>query len=201
MKLNERAIARNFFKQILTENLDQLIGTCSQCGQSPCRCVELCGVCRCNPCECPGHYDDQCVDHMLTGSHSHDQEHDHHHSGESHSPLELDARGAVTPDSLYSHFDLDNDGVVTPQEYKDHVSFHAAYPETLDHYNSLRSQSHASVPCKDSYDSCSQFFMADPESIQTILSPLMSMTSTSCPESAMSGIIDVIKCLKKEGLL
>ena len=198
MKLNERAIARNFFKQILTENLDQLIGTCSACGMSPCKCVELCGSCRCNPCECPGHSEEDCEDYMAYHISYKDEQ---NNSGHSHSPLEIDSEGAVTPDSLYSHFDLDNNGIVTPEEYVSHVEFHAAHPESLEHYNRLRKDSHEVVPCKDSYDSCSQFFMADPESIETVLGPLLTMTSTTCPQSALSGIIDVIKALKGAGIL
>jgi hypothetical protein len=119
---------------------------------------------------------------------------------DSSNPLEVDQYGIVTKDSLYSHFDLDNDGKVTPAEYTNHINFHCQYPETLDHYNKLRQDSHQSVPCHSSYDTCSQHFMSDTESIKDILSPILQMTGVDCHESAIAGLNDVIRCLKDKGL-
>ena len=129
-----------------------------------------------------------------------DSDADHSSEHSSNSPLEVDQYGIVTKDSLYRHFDLDQDGKVTPQEYADHIKFHCQYPETLDHYNSLRQQAHQSVPCQSSYDMCSQHFMSEPDSIKDILSPMLTMTGVDCHESAISGLIDVIRCLKEKGL-
>ncbi len=115
------------------------------------------------------------------------------------SPLETDMYGVVTKDSLYDHFDLDNDHKVTIQDYVDHTKFHCAHPETLDHYNTLRQQSHQIVPCQQSYDSCSQHFMSNPDLIKDILSPMLVTTGVDCHESAVTGLIDVIRCLKEKG--
>ena len=127
---------------------------------------------------------------------------DSEHSSEyaSNSPLEVDQYGAVTPDSLYKHFDLNRDGHVTPQEYANHIKFHCQYPQTLDHYNELRQTSHETVPCHSSYDTCSQHFMSKPEMIKDMLAPMINTTGATCHESAITGLIDVIKCLKDKGL-
>ena len=127
-----------------------------------------------------------------------DQEHSSEHA--SNSPLEVDQYGAVTKDSLYKHFDLNQDGHVTPQEYANHIKFHCQYPETLDHYNHLRQQTHKTVPCQSSYDTCSQHFMSNPKEIKDMLTPMLDVTGVDCHESAISGLIDVIKCLKDKGL-
>ena len=173
MKLNERDITKSFLHNIALDN--------------------DCHICCKNPCICEGCDTDE--------SHNVDYRHDNMRDDSSHQELEVQFDGTVTPDSLYQHFDLDSDGRVTPQEYQDHINFHCAHPQTLDHYNNLRKTSHQHVPCTNSYDSCSQFFMADPESIQTILQPLLSMTSSTCPESALSGMSDVLKCLKEKDLI
>ena len=176
MKVNERVLARQFINNMLNEEAHFVPMHILNKPQQ--------GV----------YHDDERLDNDTRVL----DQHDNHAS---HTPLEVDASGAVTPESLYGHFDLDQDGRVTKSDYADHIQFHCAHPETLDHYQELRNQSHCNVPCKNTYDSCSQFFMADPESIHTALGPLMSMTSSDCPESALLGITDVLKCLKKAGLL
>lgn len=192
MKINERVLARQFLNNMLNEDSHFVpMHILNKPQQDVC---QGCGLNPCDPEICPGHAHERLDDDTRVL----DQ---HHHDHSSHTPLEVDASGAVTPESLYGHFDLDQDGRVTKSDYADHIQFHCAHPETLDHYHELRDQSHCNVPCKDTYDSCSQFFMADPESIHTALGPLMSMTSSNCPESALSGITDVLKCLKKAGLL
>ena len=59
--------------------------------------------------------------------------HDHHHHD-----LDPDGDGYVTPEDLYAHFDSNKDNQVTTQEYVDHINFHCAHPESLDHYNKAR---------------------------------------------------------------
>ena len=122
-------------------------------------------------------------------------------SGESHSSLLHNSQGEIEKDELYNHFDLNKDGVVTTDDYKSHIDYHCAHPETLDHYNRFSSQSLEQVPCKPSYEYSSSYCLADPESMHTLLSPIMTATGSSCQISAIQGLLDVIKSMKECGLL
>ena len=125
------------------------------------------------------------------------EENDH----DGHTALQSDEHGVVSPEELYNHFDLDNDGNVTTQEYADHIDFHAAHPETLDRYRELSSASCETVPCKTSYDSCGSYCLSDPESMKSMLQPILTATGATCHTSAMQSVIDVLKCMKECGLL
>ena len=128
---------------------------------------------------------------------------DQHHSLESMQPheghsthdLDPDGDGHITPEDLYSHFDLNNNGQVTTQEYVDHIKFHCAHPESLEHYNKAREQSIHTVPCKDSYDSCSQHLMGCPDDIDKFLKPMMDCTGSTCRESSTKALLDVLQSL------
>ena len=120
----------------------------------------------------------------------HDEEH-----GQGHGALKTDQYGVVPKDELYSHFDLDNDGTVTPEEYAEHIEFHCAHPESLEHYNKAREQSIHTVPCKDSYDSCSQHLMGCPDDIDKFLKPMMDCTGSTCRESSTKALLDVLQSL------
>ena len=115
--------------------------------------------------------------------------------GDSHHDLDPDGDGHITPEDLYSHFDLTNDGKVTTQEYVDHIKFHCAHPESLEHYNKAREQSIHAVPCKDSYDSCSQHLMGCPDDIDKFLKPMMDCTGSTCRESSTKALLDVLQSL------
>jgi len=115
--------------------------------------------------------------------------------GDSHHDLDPDGDGYVTPEDLYTHFDLTKDGKVSTQEYTDHIKFHCAHPESLDHYNNAREQSIQSVPCRDSYDSCSQHLMGTPDDIDKFLKPLMDSTGSTCRESSTKALLDVLQSL------
>ena len=115
--------------------------------------------------------------------------------------LDVQDDGSITQQDLFHHFDLNNDGRVTPKEYVDHIEYHAAYPETLDKFREISSVSRETVPCKDSYDSCSQHLMSNPEKMHSIIDPIVQMTNSSCAESSLCSIIDVLKCLKEKGLI
>ena len=119
---------------------------------------------------------------------------------DSHHNLDPDNDGHVTPEDLYAHFDLNNDGVVTTQEYMDHVNFHCAHPESLDHYSQAREQSIQSVPCKNSYDNCSQHLMGTPDDIDKFLKPLMDCTGSTCRESSTKALLDVLQSLVNCGV-
>jgi|TARA_B100001094_G_scaffold332800_1_gene406575 hypothetical protein len=116
-------------------------------------------------------------------------------AGDSHHDLDPDGDGHVTPEDLYSHFDLNNNGQVTTQEYVDHIDFHCAHPESLDHYSKAREHSIQSVPCKNSYDSCSQHLMGTPDDIDKFLKPLMDYTGSTCRESSTKALLDVLQSL------
>ena len=115
--------------------------------------------------------------------------------GDSHQDLDPDGDGYVTPEDLYNHFDLTRDGKVSTQEYVDHIKFHCAHPESLEHYNRAREQSIQSVPCQDSYDSCSQHLMGTPDDIDKFLKPLMDCTGSTCRESSTRALLDVLQSL------
>ena len=121
--------------------------------------------------------------------------------GEGHGALKTDQYGVVPKDELYSHFDLDNDGTVTPEEYAEHIEFHCAHPETLDHYKTHREQSCQTVPCQKSYDSVSQHFMGQPDSLMTFVQDACDETGSTCHTSTMQGMFDVLKSLKDAGII
>ena len=138
---------------------------------------------------------------------------DHDHSSHD---LDPDGDGIVSPDDLYNHFDLNGDGQVTTDEYKRHIEFHCKHPESLEHYNRLRSHSINNVDCQNSYDSCSQHLMGNPEGIENIahhvingshdditvhLKPLMDQTGATCQNSSMSALLDVLQSLISCGVL
>ena len=123
------------------------------------------------------------------------------HSHDGHKPLQTDERGVVSPEELYTHFDSNNDNVVTGQEYADHIDYHCAHPETLDRYRELSKASCETVPCKTSYDSCGSYCLSDPESMKSMLQPILTATGATCHTSAMQSVIDVLKCMKECGLL
>ncbi len=114
---------------------------------------------------------------------------------DSHHDLDPDGDGHVTPEDLYLHFDSNKNGQVSTQEYVDHIKFHCAHPESLDHYNKAREQSMHVVPCKDSYDSCSQYLMGSPDDIDKFLKPMMDCTGSTCRESSTKALLDVLQSL------
>lgn len=124
-----------------------------------------------------------------------------HVQGHTDHDLDPDGDGHITPEDLYSHFDLNNNGQVSTQEYIDHTKFHCAHPESLLHYNNARQQSIQNVPCKNSYDSCSQHLMGTPEDIDKFLKPLMDCTASSCKESTAKALLDVLQSLVKCGVI
>ena len=137
----------------------------------------VCLTCGVNPCissECQGYSEDYKM-----------SDHD----------LDPNRDGVVEPEDLYAHFDLNGNGQVTTQEYADHVDFHCAHPESLDHYTQARLQSIDTVPCKTSYDACAQHLMGSPEDIDKYLKPLMDMTGSSCRESSTRALLDVLQSL------
>jgi len=115
--------------------------------------------------------------------------------------LDVQDDGSIRQQDLFHHFDLNNDGRVTPQEYVDHIEYHAAYPETLDKFREISAVSRESVPCRDTYDSCSQHFMSNPDEIHSVINPIIQMTDSTCIESSLCSIIDVLRCLKEKGLI
>tara|TARA_Y100000022_G_scaffold124358_1_gene107652 strand:+ start:214 stop:669 length:456 start_codon:yes stop_codon:yes gene_type:complete len=135
-------------------------------------------------------------DYSLDSVQEDHESHEHHDRD-----LDPDNDGYVTPDDLYNHFDLDNDGKVTTQEYVDHIKFHCAHPESLEHYSRAREQSIQTVPCKTSYDSCSQHLMASPDDIEKCLRPLMDCTGSTCRESSTKALLDVLQSLINCGVL
>jgi len=140
------------------------------------------------------------LDKASTGVYaSHD--HDHSDNGESHHDIEFEPDGTISAKELHNHFDLDNNGKVTAQEYIDHIEYHAAHPESLDHYRNLRHDAHKSVPCTKSYDSCSSHLMSKPEDIEKYLKPLMVCTGSTCKTSSARAILDVLKSLTECGIM
>ena len=134
------------------------------------------------------HEDDYSLDSMGQSNHS-------HHS------IDPDRDGIVSKEDLHMHFDMDKDGVVTTDDYRDHIDFHCQYPESLDHYNTLRTKSYDSVPCKKSYDSCSQHLMSNADDIDVYLTPLMDATGSTCRTSSVQGLLDVLQSLINCGML
>tara|TARA_B100001287_G_C22187423_1_gene301997 strand:- start:6 stop:461 length:456 start_codon:yes stop_codon:yes gene_type:complete len=129
-----------------------------------------------------------CIDDTEDYSLSHMQGHTDH-------DLDPDGDGHITPEDLYSHFDLNNNGQVSTQEYVDHTMFHCKHPESLEHYNNARQQSIQNVPCKSSYDNCSQHFMGCPDDIDKFLKPMMDCTGSTCRESSTKALLDVLQSL------
>lgn len=177
-------------RQLIREFLDQASGTCSGCGYNPCRCDALCDCCGCEICQCN---DDSQGYHV--GGEENDYSLDSMDHGEAHHEMELNDDGSISPHELFHHFDLNDDGVVTPQEYADHIEYHAAHPESLNKYRELSSQSRTSVPCIDSYDSCSHHLMSRPNDIDVYLKPLMDSTGSTCRESSAKALLDVLQSL------
>ena len=120
---------------------------------------------------------------------------------ESSHDMEVSNDGTISPEELYQHFDLNNDGRVTPNEYVDHIEYHAAYPETLDHYKQLRGQSYEKVPCRSSYDKSSEFLLSNPQEIDVCIKPLMDKMGSDCRESSLRCMIDIIQSMIKCGII
>lgn len=177
--MNERKLIREFL-----DNLSSSYTTnkCLGCGQNPCTCGQSCD---CGGCEICLMKNKKSQDYNLVSS----------KSGEAHHEMETGLDGSIPPEELYRHFDLNDDGRVTPQEYADHIEYHAAHPESLDHYRNLRDASYQTVPCKDSYDSCSQHLMQSPDDIDKYLKPLMDCTGSTCRESSTKALLDVLQSL------
>lgn len=187
--MNERKLIREFLDKATA-------GVCLACGFNPCKCVELCGVCHCDPCKCPGHSEVDCHDYSLDSVNIDELEH-----GEAHHPIEFSEDGTISAEELHHHFDLDDDGKVTAQEYIDHIEYHAAHPESLDHYRNLRHDAHQTVPCTSSYDSCSSHLMSKPDDIEKYLQPLMDCTGSTCKTSSARALLDVLKSLTECGVM
>ena len=145
-----------------------------------------CITCGCCPCEC-----EVCID----SNELNNQEYIDH------SPLQTNQEGVVSQEELYNHFDGNDDGIVTAQEYADHIDYHAAHPETLDKYRELSTASVETIPCRNSYDSCGSYCLSDPESMKSMIQPILTATGATCHTSAMQSVIDVLKCMKECGLL
>ena len=103
--------------------------------------------------------------------------------------------GIVSKDELYNHFDLNNDGTVTGEDYANHIEHHCKYPESLDYYKEYQQNSHVSVPCINSYDSCSRHLMQNPDDIDVYIKPLMDVTGSTCIESSVKSLLDVLQSL------
>ena len=138
--------------------------------------------------------DQGCEEDEMHGMH--DEEH-----GNGHGALKTDQYGVVPKDELYNHFDLNNDGTVTPEEYAEHIEFHCAHPETLEHYKTHREKSCQTVPCQSSYDSVSQHFMGQPDTLMTFVQDACDQTGSTCHTSTMQGMFDVLKSLKDAGII
>ena len=123
------------------------------------------------------------------------EEYDFHQHGQSNHDIQVSDDGTISANELHRHFDLDSDGRVTPQEYVDHVNYHAVYPESLDHYNSIREKNYNSIPCKNSYDTCSSHLLGAPDDVSVILSPLMDKTGSTCQLSTAQSLLDVLQSL------
>lgn len=191
--MNERKLIREFFDKVSSN-------VCLACGMNPCQCEEICGECFCDPCKCPGHSHEREDCHVS----DYGQEAiniDNLDHGEAHHEMEISHDGTISPEELHHHFDLDDDGHVTPQEYVDHIEYHIAHPESLDHYKQMRHDSHQNVPCQDSYDSCSKHLLGKPEDIEMCLKPLMDMVGGTCKLSSAQGLLDVLKSLSMCGKL
>ena len=185
-RINERRLIRQFI-DILSENTYD--------------------CCKSNACECnTSHEEDYSLDY---------QQNNIDNEGYSRHDLDPDNDGIISQDDLYNHFDLNNNGYVTTDEYKDHIDFHCKHPESLNHYNTLRSSSIKTVPCIDSYDSCSRHLLGNPEGIENYLDnisgsspeaiemhlkPLMDETGATCKNSSVSAILDVFQSLMNCGL-
>jgi|13_taG_2_1085334.scaffolds.fasta_scaffold00130_13 hypothetical protein len=115
--------------------------------------------------------------------------------------LKAGSDGVVSPQELYNHFDLDNDGTVTTDEYVDHIEFHAKNPETLDCYKKREKGSLNVVPCRDSYQSCSNHFLSEPDNIQIMLEPILQSTGATCHTSVAQSLLDVLLSMKECGLI
>tara|TARA_R100000030_G_scaffold100547_1_gene93845 strand:+ start:539 stop:997 length:459 start_codon:yes stop_codon:yes gene_type:complete len=135
-------------------------------------------------------------DYSLDSVQDDHESHDHQNRA-----LDPDNDGYVTPEDLYAHFDSNGDNQVTTQDYVDHIKFHCAHPESLEHYNKAREISIQSVPCKTSYDSCSQHLMSRPDDIEKCLRPLMDDTGSTCKESSTKALLDVLQSLINCGVL
>ena len=135
-------------------------------------------------------------DYSLDSVQDDHESHDHQNRA-----LNPDNDGYVTPEDLYAHFDSNGDNQVTTQDYVDHIKFHCAHPESLEHYNKAREISIQSVPCKTSYDSCSQHLMSRPDDIEKCLRPLMDDTGSTCKESSTKALLDVLQSLINCGVL
>lgn len=165
-------------RKLIKEFLDRAnLDNCLMCGKSDCNCMsnELSSY-------EPSQYQDTTP-------------------GQAHHDMELNPDGTISPHELYHHFDLDDDGKVTPQEYVDHIKYHAAYPESLDHYNTFKEKSYSTVPCRNSYDSCSSHLLSQPDDVSMILSPLMDKSGSTCQLSTAQSLLDVLQSLINCGVI
>ena len=106
-----------------------------------------------------------------------------------------DRQGNISPEDLYNHFDLNSDGAVDQQDYVNHIEYHCEYPESLNHYKKLRDISYQTIPCQKSYDTCSQHLLNNTDDIDVFIKPFMDKTGSSCRESSVKSLLDVLQSL------
>lgn len=138
---------------------------------------------------------------VLKEDYSYNYNYDYNAGDQSNNELRYDNVSVINPEDLHSHFDEDGDGITTTDDYANHIDYHCAHPETLDKYRNLSSESLSAVPCENSYNACGSYCMSDPESMQSMLQPIMSTTGASCHTSALHALLNVVKAMKDCGLL
>jgi hypothetical protein len=142
-------------------------------------------------------------DHFDT-SHMFNSESDYYENGEqgaAEKPPKLDSKGNISPKELHKHFDLDGDGDVDMYEYTEHIDFHAKHPDLLSQWRNVKKTNRGSCKDYDSYCMVGDSIMDNYDDLTNFIDDIMCKSGSTCTDSTVKALNDVIKILKKSGII
>jgi len=142
-------------------------------------------------------------DHFDT-SHMFGTESDYYMNGEkgaAEKPPKLDRNGNISPAELHRHFDLDGDGDVDMYEYTEHIDFHSKHPDLLSQWRNAKNTNRKACKDYDSYCMVGDSIMDNYDDLTNFIDDIMCKSGSTCTDSTVKALTDVINILKKSGII